>query len=163
PTTSATRPPMPASTSSKIRPGFPAPLGRPSRPLPAASRTPKVSVLTASIIRDNSPPETMRASGRRSSPGFGETKNSATSIPSAERRAVFALQTIEQRQPVLDLLETRRRRLDAVGVSPQEQRKVFELRLDAVARVEVGLELRVERRQIRDAPPDVSKSGQDGA
>ena len=40
-----------------------------------------VSVLIASMMRESSPPETMRASGRRSSPGFGETKNSAASMP----------------------------------------------------------------------------------
>ena len=60
--------------------------GRALRALPASGplrRAPKVSVLMASMIRDSSPPETMRASGRRSSPGLGETKNSATSIPSA--------------------------------------------------------------------------------
>ena len=38
-------------------------------------------VLSASMMRDSSPPETMRASGRRSSPGLGETKNSAASMP----------------------------------------------------------------------------------
>ncbi len=33
------------------------------------------------MMRDSSPPEAMRASGRSSSPGFGETRNSAVSIP----------------------------------------------------------------------------------
>ena len=58
PTTVATRPPMPASTSSKmsVLPGWSA----------------AASVLSASITRDSSPPDTMRASGRRSSPGFGD-------------------------------------------------------------------------------------------
>ncbi len=58
PTTSATAPPMPASTSSKIS------------VLPGASVD--ASVLSASMMRDSSPPEAMRASGRTSSPGFGE-------------------------------------------------------------------------------------------
>ncbi len=35
--------------------------------------------------------------------------------------------------------------------------KILELRLDAVARVEVRLELRVERRQLPDAPPDAAE------
>ena len=73
---------MPASTSSKTSPGAD-PLGGRS----AASLKPKravaVSVLIASMIRDSSPPDTIRASGRRSSPGFGETKNSAASMPRA--------------------------------------------------------------------------------
>ena len=42
-----------------------------------------VSVLIASMMRDSSPPDTIRASGRRSSPGFGDTKNSAASMPRA--------------------------------------------------------------------------------
>ena len=72
PTTSATRPPMPASTSSKISVLVP-------RRRRAGSESP--SVFSASMTRDNSPPDTIRASGRRSSPGFGETKNSAWSSP----------------------------------------------------------------------------------
>ena len=35
------------------------------------------------MTRESSPPDTIRASGRSSSPGFGETKNSAWSIPRA--------------------------------------------------------------------------------
>ncbi len=69
PTTSATAPPMPASTSSKIS------------VLPGASVD--ATVLSASMILDNSPPETMRARGRSSSPGFGEMNSSACSVPSA--------------------------------------------------------------------------------
>ena len=38
-------------------------------------------------MRDSSPPETIRASGRSSSPGFGDTKNSAASIPRALQAA----------------------------------------------------------------------------
>ena len=166
------------------------------------------SVFSASMMRDSSPPDTMRASGRRSSPGFGETKNSAgrcprsvhgalgrgaasnrtsnrvrsiASSPSSrlerarelerpprgaaressrapsryavarrrelarrapptrsspcsrscssraqrvaprdhvgERRAVLALQPLEQREPLLDLLQPRRRGVDAVRVA----------------------------------------------
>ena len=202
----------------------------------------------ASMMRESSPPETMRASGRRSSPGFGETKNSARrcrcavqaasgsgarrtgprsaccSIASSreqpprapceaprrprgarsrqrlggrqvarrapprarararrcarrparsssqlapqrvaprddvgQRRPVLPLQPLEQRQPILDLLQPRRRRLDAVGVAAQEDREILELRLDAVARVQVRLELRIERRQLADAAPDAAE------
>ena len=40
-----------------------------------------------------------------------------------QRRPVLALQPLEQRQPFLDLLQPRRRGLDAVGVLPQETRR----------------------------------------
>ena len=78
----------------------------------------------------------------------------------AERRPVLALQAIEKGQPLLDLLQAGRRRFDAVGVPPQEQREILELRLDAVARVQVGLKLRVERRQLRHAAPDMAEARQ---
>ena len=55
-TTDATRPPMPASTSSKIMRGH-----------AVGARQDGVS---ASIVRDSSPPEATRASGFGSSPGF---------------------------------------------------------------------------------------------
>ena len=54
-----------------------------------------------------------------------------------ERRAVLPLQPLEQRQPVLDLLQARGRRVDAGGVAAEERGEVLELRLDRVARVEV--------------------------
>ena len=63
---------MPASTSSKIRPGA-TPLGGRSAASVHPARDVAVSDLIASISRDSSPPETMRASGRSSSPGFGDT------------------------------------------------------------------------------------------
>src|SRR5437762_2147631 len=68
PTTSATAPPMPASTSSKMSV---APLSS------AAAR-----VLSASMMRDSSPPEATRASERGASPGLVERKNSLSSQPS---------------------------------------------------------------------------------
>ena len=44
-----------------------------------------------------------------------------------QRRPVFPFQPLEQRQPFFDLLQPRRRGLDAVGVAAQEQREIFEL------------------------------------
>src|SRR5438876_683170 len=67
---------MPASTSSKTK------VGAPADDL-AWRRAEPTTVLSASIRRDNSPPEAMRSSGRRSSPGFGEIRNSTWSMPSA--------------------------------------------------------------------------------
>ena len=78
----------------------------------------------------------------------------------AERRAVFAFQAIEKGQPLLDLLQPGRRRFDAVGVPPQKLRQILELRLDAVACVQVRLKLRVERRQLRHAAPDMAEARQ---
>ena len=63
---------MPASTSSKINPGA-TPLGGRSAASVHPAREVAVSDLIASISRDSSPPETMRASGLSSSPGFGDT------------------------------------------------------------------------------------------
>ena len=68
---SAARPPIPASTSSKINPGAAAPGGRAAVSL-NPWREVAVIVLSASITRESSPPETIRASGRSSSPGFGD-------------------------------------------------------------------------------------------
>ncbi len=70
PTTVATRPPMPASTSSKIR-------------VLAAPASAAASVFKASMTRDSSPPDTILASGRRSSPTFGDRNNSPLSMPAS--------------------------------------------------------------------------------
>ena len=70
-----------------------------------------------------------------------------------ERRAVLLLQTLEQREAVLDLLEPRRRGVDVLRVGAQEEREVLELRLDRVARLDVGRELRVERGELADLLP----------
>ena len=77
-----------------------------------------------------------------------------------QRRAVLALQPLEQREPVLDLLQRRRGRVDAVGVDPQGVRQILELRLDAVPRLEVRDEPRIERRQLADPAPDVAQARQ---
>jgi hypothetical protein len=74
-----------------------------------------------------------------------------------ERRPVFALQTLEQRKPILDLLQPGGRGFDRVGIAAQEQGEIFELRLDAIASLEVGVELRVERGQFGHPPPDASQ------
>ena len=79
-----------------------------------------------------------------------------------KRRAVLPLQPFEKREPFFDLLEPRRRGFDAVGIAPQEQSEILELRLDAVACLEIRLEPRVERRQIGDLPPHGSEPGENG-
>ena len=65
----ATRPPIPESTSSKIIVGTRS----------ARART----ALSASIVRESSPPDATRASGRTSSPGFADRRNSTRSRPRA--------------------------------------------------------------------------------
>src|SRR5439155_24226964 len=74
-----------------------------------------------------------------------------------QRRAVLALYAFEKRQPFLDLLQARRRGLDGVRVAPEKQRQVLELPFDAVARVQIRLESRIERRELADAAPDRAK------
>src|SRR5437899_506746 len=66
-TTEATRPPMPASTSSKTIVGTRSAFAR--------------TVVSPSIVRESSPPEATRASGRTSSPGLVESRNSTRSSP----------------------------------------------------------------------------------
>src|SRR3989441_259892 len=66
-TTEATRPPMPASTSSKTIVG--------TRSAFAST------VVSPSIVRESSPPDATRASGRTSSPGLVESRNSTRSSP----------------------------------------------------------------------------------
>src|SRR5947207_2179564 len=90
---------MPASTSSKISPGAEPLGGRPSSSF-HPRRELAVSVFIASISRDSSPPETMRASGRRSSPGFGETKNSARSVPLADHSPSGTLSAKRTEAPI---------------------------------------------------------------
>ena len=80
PTTSATRPPMPASTSSKMRPGGASP-GTRTAESGAAVPLVNSSVLIASMMRESSPPDTIRARGRSPSPTLAERKNSARSKP----------------------------------------------------------------------------------
>ncbi len=74
---------------------------------------------------------------------------------------MLALQSLQQGKALLDLLETCRRGLDAVRVASEKARQVLELRLDAVARLEVRLELRLERRQLRDTPPHPTQRAKD--
>jgi hypothetical protein len=71
-----------------------------------------------------------------------------------QRRSVLALQTLEQGEPVLHLLQPRGRRVDSRGVRSQEVREVLELRLDAIARLDMRREARVERAQILEPLPD---------
>src|SRR5688500_7689143 len=73
-----------------------------------------------------------------------------------EPAAVLPLETIQQRQALLDLLQPRRRGVHAVGVAAEEERQVFELRLDAVAGVQVAGELRIDGRQLADTLPDAA-------
>ena len=75
-------------------------------------------------------------------------------MTSSRRRTVLLLQTLEQREPVFDLLEPLGRGVDPGGVRAQEEREVLELRLDDVARLEVRREAAVDRRQICQALPD---------
>ena len=85
---------------------------------------------------------------------FGQPLVSALRDPTSSARKRFApgddispasgpylrFSAIEQREAILDLLQLRRRRLDAVGVPTQKERQIFELRLDAVLRLEIRLE-----------------------
>ena len=50
-----------------------------------------------------------------------------------QRRTVLALEPLEQRQPILDLLQAARRRVNPRGEVAQGERQVLELCLDGVA------------------------------
>ena len=75
-------------------------------------------------------------------------------------RSILTLHALEHREAIFDVLQLRRRGIDPFGVSSEEQRQVFELRLDAVLRLEKWLEPGVERGQIGDAPPDTAEARQ---
>ena len=79
-----------------------------------------------------------------------------------ERGAVLPLQPLQGGQPLLDLLQPGRRGVEAVGVVPQEEREVLELRLDAVPRLDMRLETGVHGSQVGDLPPDGAQAGQHG-
>ena len=70
-----------------------------------------------------------------------------------QRRSVLPLDSLEQREALLDLLQPARRGIDTVAITAQEIREIFELRLDAVPRVEVRLESGVERRELANPFP----------
>ena len=77
-----------------------------------------------------------------------------------ERPAVLALEPLDQRQAILDLLQSSGRRVDAVREIAQREGEVLELRLDAVAGVEVRREARIDGRQLADALPHVAERGE---
>ena len=79
-----------------------------------------------------------------------------------QRRTVFPFQPLQQRQPVFDLLQAGRRGFNRVGVAAEKSGQILELRLDAVARVEIRLEARIEAGELRDTAPDLSERGQNG-
>ena len=57
---------------------------------------------------------------------------------------MLPLQTFEQRKAILDLLQTRGRGVDAIGVVAEEVREILELRFDRVARIQIRTELRID-------------------
>src|SRR5205814_8147723 len=61
-------------------------------------------------------------------------------------------------ETLLDLLQMRGRRFDPFGVAAEKSGEILELRLDAVARIDIRMKLRIERCQLRDAPPDAPES-----
>ena len=81
----------------------------------------------------------------------------------AKRRAILPLEPLQERQSVVDLLEPGRRGLDAVGIPPQKEREVLELRFDAVARLEIRLEFRIQRGELCHPAPDAAEVRQRGA
>ena len=76
PTTSAARPPMPASTSSKTRVRTGPPVERDLEEAPSATH-----VFRASAMREISPPEATLSRGRGSSPGLADTRKRTSSKP----------------------------------------------------------------------------------
>ena len=77
-----------------------------------------------------------------------------------QRGPVLVLDPLEQREPIFDLLQLRGRRIDPVGVAAQEERQVFELRLDPVAGIDVRRKLRIDDGQLADTLPDAAEPAQ---
>ncbi len=72
-----------------------------------------------------------------------------------KRGPVLALEPLDERQPVLDLLEARRRGVEALPIVAEREREVLELGLDAVAGAGVRRERRVDGRQLTHPLPDL--------
>ena len=72
----------------------------------------------------------------------------------AKRRSMLLFQTLEYREPVLELLQPLGGRIDVRRIRSKEEREIFELRLDPVARLQVRDKSRVDRRELGDAFPD---------
>ncbi len=70
-----------------------------------------------------------------------------------QRRPVLALDPLEQREALLHLLQPGRRCIDAIAIAPHEVREILELRLDAVAGVQVRLEPGIDGGELADAFP----------
>src|SRR5579859_4434543 len=70
---------------------------------------------------------------------------------------ILPLQTLQKGQTFFDFLESRRGRLDPIGVPTEKRRKVLELRFDAVAGLEVRPKPGFDRGQLRDPPPDLTE------
>ena len=72
----------------------------------------------------------------------------------AQGRAVLLLQTLEQREPVLHLLQACRRRLDAAAIRAKEVRELLELGLHGVPRGQVNREALIDGSEVAQTPPD---------
>ena len=109
------------------------------------ARLSAASVFSASMTRDSSPPETMRASGRSSSPGFGETKNSAWSMPRSLHAVRRQLAVVEpDLEPRPRHRELREQRLEVARKRDGAPSAALRDRSRATARKRGGR--RVERR-----------------
>ena len=74
-----------------------------------------------------------------------------------ERAAVLALEPFDQRQAILDLLQSSRRCVDAAREIAQREREVLQLRLDGLAGVEVRRKARINGGQLPHALPHVAE------
>ena len=71
-----------------------------------------------------------------------------------ERRPVLLLQTLEHREPILDLLQPRRRRVDRRGYERRKYARSSSCDLTASRAAQVRRELRVDRGELADLLPD---------
>jgi hypothetical protein len=84
-------------------------------------------------------------------------QHGATLDDIVEGRSVFALQPLEQREPVLHLLQASRRCVDAVGVASKKERQILELRFDPITRFDIRRKLRIDRGELSNALPDTAE------
>ncbi len=73
---------------------------------------------------------------------------------------MLALQPFEECQPIFDLLQACRRRVDAVSEVAKRKRQIFEARLDVALLLHVQGEPRIDGGELAHALPDVRQPGE---
>jgi hypothetical protein len=72
----------------------------------------------------------------------------------SQRRSIFPLQSLDERQAIFNLLQLRRRRIDSLAIQSQAHRQILELRLNRVARLQMRPEHGIDIGKLGHPFPD---------